>query len=652
VESVELSLLGPLRVSRSGRAQPLPASRKARALCAYLALAPRAVTRTQLCEMLWDGPEDPRAELRWCLSKLRAVLDARNRPIVVTEGETVRLDVAHISVDALDVARAAESGIEKLGVQRQRELAALFEGEFLEGLEMPDTPVFQGWLTAQRRRFRACHAALLEGLATRLPDEDALAYLEKWRELAPFDVHVHERLLAALARDGRIREAEEHLAATLRLFEGEALDIAPIREAWRAARSHARVAVEPGAAEAPPANAQRRASVAVMPFSTQSAASSAHGRIGAALGHDVITRLAKLRSLFVIAQGTMRSLHERGVGAEDAGRILDVSYVVGGTVRVDRGRLTVNVELAETRSARIVWADEYRHALDDAFVVLDEIGNRIVAAIAAEIETAERNRAILKPPNSLDAWEACHRGLWHMYRYRPDDNEQAMHFFETALHLDPSFSRAHAGLSFTHFQRAFVQRGDRGHAIEQAYRIAAQGIMADEKDPAVHWAMGRALTLQNRWDESLASFERSIDLSPNFALGHYNMSFVRSIRGDPKSAIAENDLSRQLSPYDPMLFAMLGCRAFSLIRLGRFDEAVEWALRAEARPNVQAFPHMHAIAAFALALAGRLDEARPHAAEARQIAPGYGIEHFLLTFPFEPGGEALFRRAAKEVGLD
>jgi hypothetical protein len=87
--------------------------------------------------------------------------------------------------------------------------------------------------------------------------------------------------------------------------------------------------------------------------------------------------------------------------------------------------------------------------------VLDEIGNRIVASVASEIEMIERNRAILKPPNSLDAWEAHHRGLWHMYRFTQADNEQARHFFEMALRLDPTFARAHAGLSFTHFQSAF-----------------------------------------------------------------------------------------------------------------------------------------------------------------------------------------------------
>jgi TolB-like protein len=120
----------------------------------------------------------------------------------------------------------------------------------------------------------------------------------------------------------------------------------------------------------------------------------------------VITRLAKLRSLFVIAQGTTFALHERNVPPDEAGRILNVEYVVGGSLRCDGNRMTVQVELSEALTGRIVWADIFNHSVEDAFLVLDEIGDRIVASIASEIETVERNRAILKPPNSLNAWEA------------------------------------------------------------------------------------------------------------------------------------------------------------------------------------------------------------------------------------------------------
>ena len=152
--------------------------------------------------------------------------------------------------------------------------------------------------------------------------------------------------------------------------------------------------------------------------------------------------------------------------------MLNVDYVVSGSVRRHGKRLTVTVELAETRTARIVWAEIFNHKPDDAFLVLDEIGNRIVASIASEIETIERNRAILKPPNSLDAWEAHHRGLWHMYRFNKADNERARHFFETAVRLDPTFARAYAGLSFTHFQNAFQGWAKREPEIDRAFEAA------------------------------------------------------------------------------------------------------------------------------------------------------------------------------------
>jgi TolB-like protein len=540
-------------------------------------------------------------------------------------------------VDALEVARAADEGIEKLRLERQRELAALFEGDFLDGLEMGRSPVFEGWLTAQRRRFRACHIALLERLArsadSTVPDDEAMGYLEKWRELAPFDRRVHEALLAALARRGRAGEAEAHLEATTRLFEAEGLDPAPLR------------ALKDQPAELAP----KRGSIAVMPFADRSSGPQVHGGTGQALAHDIITRLAKLRSLFVIAQGTVRALHERGIGAEEAGRILNVDYVVSGSVRAGDGRIAVSVELAETRSARIVWTETYRQKADDAFQVLEEIGNKIVAAIAAEIETLEKNRAILKPPNSLDAWESYHRGLWHMFRYRKTDNLQARHFFQQALKLDPTFSRAYAGLAFTHYQGAFQAWEEREPQIEKAYEASSQGLLADERDPAVHWAMGRTMYLQKRWDDSEASLMRSVDLSPNFALGHYNLSFLRSVVGSPTVAIADSDLSRQLSPYDPMLFGMLATRAMSLVRLGKFDEASTWAVKAAARPN--SFPHIHAIAAYTLALAGDLKQAETYAANARRVSPRYSISEFLLTFPFEPQGEAHFRKGAKLVGM-
>ncbi|HEY0855544.1 MAG TPA: transcriptional regulator, partial [Albitalea sp.] len=396
--------------------------------------------------------------------------------------------------------------------------------------------------------------------------------------------------------------------------------------------------------------APRRASIAVMPFVDGCEQGAPGGHLAPGLAHDVITRLAKLRSLFVIAQGTVFALDERQKACAEVGRTLNVDYVVTGLLRRRGDRLLVNVELAETRTAHIVWAEVFDQQLDDTFLVLDEIGNRIVASIAGEIEGVERNRAILKPPSSLDAWEAHHRGLWHMYRFNRADNERARGYFEMAVRLDPTFSRAHAGLSFTHWQDAFQHWEQRERAVDRALQTAGDSLAVDDRDPAAHWAMGRALWLRGAQEQSIVELGTAVDLSPNFALGHYSLAFVHSQSGDPQAAIAASDHSRHLSPYDPLMFGMLGTRAMALVRLGRFEEAAGWAVKAAARPNAHA--HILAIAAHCLALAGRLDEARSVAATIRRSMAGYRVDDFLGAFRFPPDAIALFRSAARQIGFD
>jgi DNA-binding SARP family transcriptional activator/TolB-like protein len=669
-----LRLLGPMRVQRGEQPVALPASRKVRALLAYLALSSHAVQRSHLCELLWDVPNDPRGELRWCLSKLRGVVDAagtNGRLVdaagapsrVVSDGNTVRLDLGAVAVDALQVLAATQSGIATLDAAALRALSALFDGDFLQGLDIERSAPFSAWLIGQRRRFRAAQVALLEQRARLLAPagDEAVECLEQWLRLAPFDRRAHEMLLDALARRGQLREGDEHLAATARLFESETQDWAPLGLAWRAAKSrHTGMPVPLSAGEAfvlpssseagiASAAAARRASIAVMPFTDTTREGTVRGGLADGLAYDVITRLAKLRSVFVIAQGTVFALDERRVGAEDAGRRLNVDYVASGTLRRERGAVSVTVQLTETHTTRIVWADVFSAQTGDALGVLEAIGDRIVASIANQIELAERNRAILKAPNSLDAWEAHHRGLWHMYRFNRDDNAQARRFFETAVQLDPTFARPYAGLSFTHFQSAFLGWGERAREVEQAYGAASRALMADEHDPAAHWALGRALWLRGELDQSLTELDTSVELSPNFALGHYTLAFIHAQSGDPQAAIREGDHSRDLSPFDPLLFAMLATRALALVRLNRFDEAADWACKAAARPN--AHVHVLGIAAHCLALAERGEQAQVIAAQIQRQVPGYREDDYLAAFRFSPEAEALMRRGAKGIGL-
>lgn len=657
---LELRLLGPLAVLRDGRELELPRSRKARAMLAVLALSPRPLSREQLCEMFWDGPADPRAELRGALSRLRALLDEPGRDRVRADGPGVQLDLTDVRIDV----RALEAEVRGGPMP---DAATRFEGEFLEGLEIQRAPAYGHWLLGERRRWRGLQVALLERQVDQLSadSDEALDRIGRWLRLLPHDRRAHERLLQALARRGRLREGDEHLAAAVRLFEAEGQDAAGLSALWRAARARlgaaapvrALVAADAAAATAvvsasvpqeATAAPARHASVAVMPFEELPPASA--GGFGRYLAHDVTMRLSKLRSLFVISPGSTGALDARGMGAEEAARVLDVDYVASGLLRRHGPRIALSVQLVHTRSARVVWADELHATAAEPFEVLEELGNQLVAGIAGQMELAERQRAVLKPPETLDAWEAHHRGLWHMYRFRREDNALARHWFELATRLEPSFSRPHAGLSFTHWQSAFQGWGDRERDTELAWRHANEGLLADERDPTAHWALGRAFWLRGRTGESLAALKQSVLLSPNFSQGHYALAFVQAQSGDAGAALAAADHARELSPFDPLAFAMLATRALALLRLGQADEAANWAVRATARPNAHLL--IRGIAAHCLELAGRHDEALRLARAVREEQPGYRVDDFLAAFRFDVDGEQMMRRAAAGLGLD
>jgi TolB-like protein len=652
---MELRLLGPLRLLRAGAAVQMPPSRKVRLLVAYLVIARQPVARERLCELLWQVPNDPRGELRWCLSKLRALLDEPGRVRLISEEGRVALRLDDCNVDALKLLGATRGGVGQLSDDALEELSSVAASDFLEGLDAHGSPDLQHWLIARRSEFRSLRTEIVAEIARRSTPgtPKGLSAARDWLENTPFDAEAHQRFLAELAHRRMIEEGSRHVEVTARSFAREGMDFAPIQTAWSAMRgvstTPAITTVIQDQPDAAKRTAARRGSIAVMPFTELRTAQGRPSELGNALTHDIISRLARLRSLFVIARGSVFAIAAEALDLREIGERLAVDYVATGYVEYPADKVVVTVEVAEAATSHILWTDRFEAAAVTKFAVLDQICDGIVSSIAAEIENAERNRAILRPPDSLDAWGCYHRGLWHMYNFTIEENARAADFFRQSIRLDPTFSRSWAGLSFTHWQSAFQRWGDRDAETGQALKAAGRSLLTDNQNPAAHWAMGRALWLAGEATEATHALEQSVELSPNFALGHYAKAFIHSQAGDPDTAIASSDHSRLLSPCDPLLFGMLGARALALVRLGRFEEAADWGMKAASRPN--AHVHILAIAAHCLSLAGRIDDARLHAARIRQQSPGYDVTHFLDTFRFDRDIQSLYKKAARSIGL-
>jgi DNA-binding SARP family transcriptional activator len=212
---VVIRLFGPVRVERHGRAVRLPPSRKVRALLGFLALSTRSVLRSYLCDALWDAANDPRGEVRWCLTKLRSVIDDPDRKRLVTEGQWIGLDASDLDIDAAKFRASIETAIAAGSRVELGRLIELADGELLEGLEAGFPSRFQNWLAAQRQEFAALSSRALAALAAHSPLEapEKLSALRRLLDLAPFEDAAHVDLLTALAARRDYEAGERHLVS-------------------------------------------------------------------------------------------------------------------------------------------------------------------------------------------------------------------------------------------------------------------------------------------------------------------------------------------------------------------------------------------------------------------------------------------------------
>jgi TolB-like protein/DNA-binding winged helix-turn-helix (wHTH) protein len=376
-----------------------------------------------------------------------------------------------------------------------------------------------------------------------------------------------------------------------------------------------------------------RPSLAVLPFRLIGD-SVRYAALASAIPDELITELSRLRWLLVTARGSSFRLSTADSQIADIGRLLHVRYCLWGTIEVSEPRLVVTVELIDTHDGGIVWAERLSGRIDDVHSMREEMRSRVLTALDIRIPIHEAGLARLALPDDLDAWSAYHLGLQHLYRFNRLDNAEAARLFQRAVTLDSFFARAHAGLSFVHFQAAFMRyTADVAGEIRRARHFAERGLELDPLDPFVNFTMGRSYWLEGNLDNSLSWLERATSVSPNYAQGIYALAWTEALAGRALEGRQHVDLAMRLSPIDPLYYAMLGTRAFTHMVLGEDKEAADWAERAARSPGAHVLIAM--IAAVAQSLNDEPERAATWAANVRERNCALTRDDFCRAFPMK-----------------
>jgi len=246
---------------------------------------------------------------------------------------------------------------------------------------------------------------------------------------------------------------------------------------------------------------------------------------------DLTTDLSRIAHSFVISRNTAFTYRNKPIDTRQIGRELGVRYVLEGSLRKSGNRIRVTAQLVEADTGKHIWANRYDRDLADIFAVQDEITEAVTIAIAPAIADAEQQRAMRKPPGSLDAWAAYQRGLWHLGKFGAEDNTLAQRFFQQTIDLDPNFSGGYAGLAIA--KRRGVQRQGllESHGVLE---LARRAVLLDPNDAEAHTRLGFMLSGQGDHDGALAEVQSALAISPNLANAHAVLGQILLCTGRPK----------------------------------------------------------------------------------------------------------------------
>jgi adenylate cyclase len=391
-----------------------------------------------------------------------------------------------------------------------------------------------------------------------------------------------------------------------------------------------------------------RPSIAVLPFDNMSG-DQEQEYFSDGITEDLITDLAKISGLFVVARNSTFVYKGQAVDIAEVGRELGVRYVVEGSVRKAAGKVRVTAQLIDASTGGHLWADRYDRDLEDIFVVQDEVVGKIVAALAVQLTDDEQASLVKDTTSSLEAYDYEKRGWWYKHRMTSEDNDQARLMFERAIELDPQLASAYAGLGFTYYEAWSNQWSQDPESLDRASEMAQKALALDPSLPAALALSGWVYLWTGQHDLAIAQFEQAIAVDRNEANHYADLAQVLVFAGEPEEAVELVEKAMRLRPRYPVQYPFT--QGFAYLLLDRFDEAL--AAQKEAIALNPFFLPSHVMLAGIYKQTGQDEAARRHMAEVVKIAPQLSVEDFGQRLPFkDPATTEWVLEPFRDAGLE
>jgi TolB-like protein/Tfp pilus assembly protein PilF len=388
-------------------------------------------------------------------------------------------------------------------------------------------------------------------------------------------------------------------------------------------------------------------SIAVLPLQDLSPGRD-HEWFADGITEDILLHLSRIGDLKVIGKTSVMRYKDREATARQIGLELGVATVLVGSLRRDGERVRVSVQHIHAMDDRQLWAESFDRELTDIFRIQSEIARQIAEILEVRLSPEERVRLAASPTDDIRAYDLFLQGREHGQRLTREDLAIARSLFREAIHLDPNFPEAHAGLAYA-FAAMTGYHNDGPHWLDSAFVAASQAVALDRDGADGLGSLALVQWNSGGLDEAVETYLRVLSRQPNDAEAYWGLAFIRWMQGRIPEALHLSERSVELDPGHPGHLTKLGRILATLGETGRGEARFREAMTLQ--PD---FPWAHQDLLWVLLGAGRLDEVRDHLHRIEDV-PTLAGEHvrgsFLLAL--EEGrfrdAAAIYARAGSQV---
>lgn len=376
-----------------------------------------------------------------------------------------------------------------------------------------------------------------------------------------------------------------------------------------------------------------QSSIAVLPFVNMSG-DAEQDYLGDGITEEIITSLAKIPELFVIARNSTFIYKGRPVNIPDVGKALGVRYVLEGSVKKSQDRIRITAQLIDSKTGGHVWAERYDTDFRNVFDLEDDITKKITSALQVKlaVKTSESIEADRKLEVDPDVFERVMKASHVMASEGRESNKRARKLFEDALKSNPKSSRALAGLARTYLSD--IQSGwssSRKDDLETAENYAKQALELNPTSDTAQLILSRVYVVKRDYDKAMETAQATLALNPNNADALAFKGRILVFTGNPVEAIESIKKAIRLNPMAPSWY--YDSSGLAYIGAGRYNEALADFMKAKELNQRDIFANVGLIASFSLT--GETAKARNALDDFLISHPKFAVDEISRRLPYK-----------------